>query len=224
MEKDISFISNSCLGMFTHSSFENNEYNQPFIGTLIPEDLHFLKLCENILHYINCEPRCDILPSNNTIYSKQVKGIWYNNPVIKIPYPIVHLDDIEIHCIHENDINTTLSTFKRRLERFKSIINLNNYKIFNIMTWTHLFTNNFDRNFNNNYIPYISRFLNNNSKNENILFVFLGPTNYIKNPFYIDDDLFSLKINRRIDNVNVQIDFIREANLLVNFIKNYLSI
>jgi uncharacterized protein (DUF1919 family) len=104
MEKDIIFISNSCLGMFTHSSFENNEYNQPFIGTLIPEDLHFLKLCENILHYINCEPRCDILPSNNTIYSKQVKGIWYNNPAIKIPYPIVHLDDIEIHCIHENDI------------------------------------------------------------------------------------------------------------------------
>jgi len=218
MEKDIIFISNSCLGMFTHSSFENNEYNQPFIGTLIPEDFHFLKLCENILHYINCEPRCDILPSNNTIYSKQVKGIWYNNPAIKIPYPIVHLDDIEIHCIHENDINTALSTFKRRLERFKSIINLNNYKIFNIMTWTHLFTST------NNYIPFISRFLSNNSKNSNIFFVFLGPRHYIKDPYYIDDDLFSLKINRQINNVNVQIDFIREANLLVNFIKNYLSI
>jgi hypothetical protein len=106
------------------------------------------------------------------------------------------------------------------MERFKSIINLNNYKIINIMTWTHLFTSNLD----NNYIPYISRFLNNNGKNKNSLFVFLGPTNYIKHPFYIDDKLFSLDIKRRIDNVNIQIDFLREVKIIIEFIKKYLSI
>ena len=86
------------------------------------------------------------------------------------------------------------------------------------MSWTHLFTSN------NNYVPYISRFLNNNSKNENILFLFLGPTNYIKNKFYINSDLFSLDIKRRIDNVNIQIDFDMEVKIIVEFIKNHLSI
>ena len=213
MEKDIIFISNSCLGMFTHSSFENNEYNQPFIGTLIPEDLHFLKLCENILHYINCEPRCDILPSNNTIYSKQVKGIWYNNPAIKIPYPIVHLDDIEIHCIHENSIDETLKKFKRRIERFKNIINEKKYKIFYVMTWGNLFT----IHKNNDYKPYILKFLSNNI-DEQQKYIFLGPEKYVEHNYYINDKIFDLNIQRRIDNVNIQINFIREKIEIINFI------
>ena len=88
------------------------------------------------------------------------------------------------------------------------------------MTWTHLFTTNL----NNDYRPFISEFLSNNNKNDNIIFLFLGPTNYIKHPFFIDDDIFSLDIKRRIDNVNIQIDFDREAEVINKFIKNFLAI
>ena len=43
MEKDIVIISNSCLGKDIYSRFSNNEneYNNPFMDTLIPEDSHF---------------------------------------------------------------------------------------------------------------------------------------------------------------------------------------
>ena len=41
------FISNSCLGEMIHNELCKCEYNNPFVATLIPEDYHFLKLCEN---------------------------------------------------------------------------------------------------------------------------------------------------------------------------------
>ena len=209
-------ISNSCLGYIVSNYIYNGEYNNPFIGTLIPEDLHFLKLCENLKYYMNCEPTCDYNPSNTTEYSKQTNGIWYNNPEVPKIYPIIHLEDIELHCIHETSIEHTLETFKRRIERFKYIVNSNNYKIFNILTWTNLFT----EHSNNDYRPYISQFLNNNNKQNdlNMTFLFLGPTNYIKDEYYIDYDIFSLDIKRRIDNVNVQIDFFKEAPRIVYFL------
>lgn len=215
MKKDIIIISNCCLGKMIQSSLLDREYNNPFIGTLIPEDSHFLKLCENILEYINYEPICDNLPSSTTNYSKQVNSIWYNNPAISIPYPIIHLNDIEIHCIHEKNINETLTKFKRRFERLKEIIEKNNYKIFMIMTWSNLFTIHND----NNYKLFINNFLSNN-KNDDMIFIFLGPRQYISNHFYIDDDYFKLDIIRRPDNVNIQIDFTREHDIIINFIKN----
>lgn len=55
-------------------------------------------------------------------------------------YPIIHLDDIEIHCIHENTIDEALDKFKRRMERFNLIIKENNYKIFFVLSWTNIFT------------------------------------------------------------------------------------
>ena len=48
---------------------------------------------------MNCEPICDYKPSHKTFYSIQTKGVWYNNPAVAKYYPIIHLDDIEIHCI-----------------------------------------------------------------------------------------------------------------------------
>jgi len=216
MDKNIIFISNCCLGGDIHCKFSDSEYTNPFIATLIPEDSHFLKLCENFLEYIDFEPKCDLFPSNTTIYSKQVNNIWYNNTAINPPYPIIHLNDIEIHCIHEKNIDETLIKFKRRLNRLKSIILNNNYTIFIIMTWTNLFT----IHDNNDYKPFITRFLSNNNKNDKIIFIFLGPTNYIVDNFYINDSLFNLNITRKTDNVNNKIDFGRESNLILDFIRN----
>lgn len=207
------FISNCCLGQQLHNMKCNCEYNNPFIATLIPEDSHFLKLCENLIYYMNCEPTCDNNPSNITDYSNQTNGVWYNNPAVEKNYPIIHLDDVEIHCIHEYSISETLITFKRRMERFKDIIKSNNYNIFYIMTWANLFT----IHANNDYKPYISRFLSNN-KEENNKFIFLGPENYMDEPYYIHDNMFALNVNRRIDNVNTQIDFVRETIKIMEYI------
>lgn len=212
--KDIIFISNCCLGKTIHREICNCEYNNPFIATLIPEDYHFIKLCKNLIHYMNCEPICDYNPSNETFYSKQTNCVWYNNPEVAKYYPIIHLNDIEIHCIHENSIDETLKKFKCRMERFKRIINTNKYKIFYIMTWTNLFTIHKQ----NDYSPYILDFLsNNNDEKQN--YIFLGPKNYVKHKYYIDDNFFSLDIKRRIDNVNIQIDSDRESLSIINYIK-----
>ena len=207
------FISNSCLGEIIHNELCKCEYNNPFVATLIPEDYHFLKLCENLIYYMNCEPICDYKPSHKTFYSIQTKGVWYNNPEVAKYYPIIHLDDIEIHCIHENSIDETLKKFKRRIERFKNIINEKKYKIFYVMTWANLFT----IHKNNDYKPYILKFLSNNI-DEQQKYIFLGPEKYVEHNYYINDKIFDLNIQRRIDNVNIQINFIREKIEIINFI------
>ena len=208
-------ISNCCLGNNIHNVLVKSEYNNPFVATLIPEDSHFLKLCENIIHYMNCEPTCDYNPSNVTDYSVQTKGLWYNNPAVEKKYPRIHLEDVEIHCVHESCINETVTKFKRRMERFRDIIKSNDYKILNIMTWSNLFT----IHKNQDYKPYIRKFLSNNN-NSNRRFIFLGPPNYVNDPYYIDDTVFNLNIKRRIDNINIQIDFDREKLKIVDFIYN----
>ena len=66
-------------------------------------------------------------------------------------------------------------------------------------------------------INHISRFLSNN-KEENNKFIFLGPENYMDEPYYIHDNMFALNVNRRIDNVNTQIDFVRESIKIMEYI------
>ena len=39
------------------------------------------------------------------------------------------------------------------------------------------------------------------------------------NKNYIQDDFFNLIIHRRIDNVNINIDFYKERDIIENFIK-----
>jgi hypothetical protein len=208
-------ISNNCLGFMLSDVIYSGEYNNPFIATLIPEDAHFLKLCENFKYYMSCEPICDYNPSNTTEYSRQTCGVWYNNPGVEKKYPIIHLEDIEIHCIHESTIEETISKFKRRMERCRQLLNSNNCKIFYVLTWTNLFT----IHPNNDYRDYIYKFLNNNNNDPTQKFVFLGPTNYIHDNYYIHDDHFDLNIQRRIDNVNIQIDSDRERDKILTFLQ-----
>ena len=212
---DIIFITNCCLGYNLNGINQTEEYNNPFISTLILEDSKFIKLCENLKYYINCEPICDYNLINTTEYYKQTNSVWYKNDNIRIPYPIIHLEDIEIHCIHEDTIPETLSKFKRRLERLKNILNKNNYNVFNILTYSTLFI----KQSNDDYKQIITNFLNNNKIDININFIFLGPINYIKNDYYISDDFFNPNIVRRIDNVNIQIDFCRESSIILNHLK-----
>jgi hypothetical protein len=168
---------------------------------------------------MNCTPICDYNPSNTTEYSKQTQGVWYNNPGVEKTYPIIHLEDIEIHCIHECTLEETIDKFKRRMGRCKELLDSNNYSIFFVLTWTNLFT----IHINNDYRDYIKHFLSNNDNDCNQKYIFLGPTNYIQDNYYIHDDLFNLNIERRIDNVNIQIDFHRERDIICNFLNSDIN-
>lgn len=81
------------------------------------------------------------------------------------------------------------------------------------MTWGNLFT----IHKNNDYKPYILKFLSNNI-DEQQKYIFLGPEKYVEHNYYINDKIFDLNIQRRIDNVNIQINFIREKIEIINFI------
>lgn len=159
-------LSNTCVGMSVWSSIYNKEYNNPFMGTLIPNDLDFINLCNNIYHYIHCKPTLGE-PRSNTRFSKQNSGVWYKNTAIKTPYPIIFLDDIEIHCIHENNNDECLDKFIRRLERTKSSISNNKYcKIFGILSFSELI------NDHENIQEIIDLYLS------NINNIFAGPSKY----------------------------------------------
>src|SRR5438445_12431381 len=100
---DISIISNTCVGADIFKSFKMT-YNNPFIGYLFQIDTDFIKLCCNLSHYINQKPIINLIPSNNSIFAQQNKGPHIRHQAVKIPYPIIYLDDIEIHAIHESDV------------------------------------------------------------------------------------------------------------------------
>lgn len=106
---------------------------------------------------------------------------------IRVPYPIIKIEDIDIHCIHENDNMECLKTFKRRCERANKIIKTNNYKILNILVFTELITET------NDYQQTINAFLTN--KDIDTVNIFLGPKKYKINTdnmrnVYIEDIYF----------------------------------
>ena len=81
------------------------------------------------------------------------------------------------------------------------------------MTYTQLFLKH------NNYIEYINNFLSNNGNDENIIFLFLGhKLNGITHENYIITNHMSENIHRRQNNVNIQIDFGRESEIIVEYI------
>ena len=120
-------------------------YNNPFIATLIPNDDDYLKLINNLHDYLNLEP---ILgdPCENSLFSIQNNSKWYKHPTINIPYPVIYIGDIEIHCIHENDNIICLEKFIRRFNRMKEIIESNNYKIISLLSLSEIINEHNDFN------------------------------------------------------------------------------
>ena len=51
-ERDYILISNTCIGWTLTRKFMGL-YNNPFIGSLFPNDDDYLKLCKNLYHYLN---------------------------------------------------------------------------------------------------------------------------------------------------------------------------
>ena len=113
-----SYISNNCLSQVIYFS-ESREYDSPFIGSLFVNDFDFLKLCKNYNYYISIKPEFS-KPKNDSKWCIQNTGPWYKHNEIQIPYPVMFLEDIEIHWIHEKDINVLLEKYHRHIGRFQA--------------------------------------------------------------------------------------------------------
>lgn len=167
-------ISNTCIGQGLIRAKNFLPYNNPFIAVLIPNDLDYIKLINNLNYYINCNP---ILgnPSKNSLFSIQNKNIYYQRKDIITPYPVIYLDDIEIHCLHDIDNKICLEKFIRRLSRFKDIINNNDpYKITIILSFSELINDHDDIDM------VIKEYFKENTSNLNIVKYFMGPLRYNK--------------------------------------------
>lgn len=174
-------ISNSCVGYQVISQKKILPYNNPFIATLIPNDLDYIKLINNLDHYRSCIPRLgDANP--NSMFAQQNGSLYYIHSAIKTPYPIIYLDDIEIHCLHDKNYIQCLEKFKKRLNRMNEIIDKGKYKIFALLSFSELF------NDHQNYEIIIDSFL---ESKHSIIKYFLGPSQYNnKNPNYIYIDIW----------------------------------
>jgi uncharacterized protein (DUF1919 family) len=111
MEK-YSFITNNCLGSTIYSKL-NKQYDNPFMGSYFQDDKQYLKFCKNFVYYISLKP----------VFSSPKLPIDTNNPEVPADsFPVMFLDDIEIHWIHERDYNECLNKYNRRLHRLKNKI------------------------------------------------------------------------------------------------------
>jgi hypothetical protein len=99
---------------------KDNKHIQPFVGSLFVNDEQFIKVCKNFNHYMSIKPRFD-KPSKKSIWATQTGYEWYRHDEIEIPYPVMYLDDIEIHWIHEKDQTILLEKYNRRISRYMKI-------------------------------------------------------------------------------------------------------
>ncbi len=96
------FITNNCQAVSLYHLI-NREYDTPFIGSYIQDDLQYLKLCKNYDYYMNLKPT-------------------FGNPILPVEnkgHPTMFLDDIEISWIHETNEQECLEKYNRRKERSK---------------------------------------------------------------------------------------------------------
>ena len=175
-------ISNSCVGQFIIKNKNIFPYNNPFIVSLIPNDDDYLKLINNFDKYIDLPAKLGEA-KKDSLFAIQNKNIYYIHPAIKTSYPIIYLDDIEIHFIHEKNKEDCLNTFTRRMQRMREIITNEKYKI--IFTWSYSeFFNDHE-----DVQKYINEYFSNKLNNLIIDKYFIGPPEYNNgNTNYINID------------------------------------
>jgi len=118
--KEMAYITNNC-GCLSFYFTLKMEYNQPFIGCLFVNDLQFIKLCKNFDRYMTIEPLFGIPNPSSTWATQAGNGGWYSHQEIKIPYPVMYLEDIEIHWIHEINPETLSEKYNRRRQRYLTL-------------------------------------------------------------------------------------------------------
>jgi uncharacterized protein (DUF1919 family) len=209
-------ISNSCIGHWCHKKLiSDGKYSTPMIGTLVPNDDEYIKLCNDPLYYMNLVPLCDQTPKDNTTFEQQNSNKYYLHPSIKIPYPVIHLGDIDIHCIHEENNNIVLEKFMRRQQRFAERVKTDNYVVICLLSYSELFTDHHDIQ------TIIDTFYLNQS--DKIIKIFAGPVQY-KKPTYMHyivcDFLNDVSLIRNSSHVYKFNDQPRIGNIFTYYINN----
>jgi hypothetical protein len=189
-------ISNSCVGFNIIKRKKILPYNNPFIGSLIPNDIDYLKLVNNFYNYVNApvnlgEAKID------SLFAIQNKNIYYVHPDIKTPYPIIYLGDVEIHFIHEKNNAECLNKFNYRIERMREIIKNEKYKIIFLWSFSEFF------NDHTNFQKIIDEYYSNNINNLIIDKYFIGCPQYNNgNINYINIDAWkNIKLIRNSSHV-----------------------
>lgn len=107
--KDFSLITQNCIGGVIYDDL-GLQFTSPTINMFIEDD-NFVKLVENLEHYMKIKPKkvtdCYVDPIDNNI-----------------KYPIIKIDDIKINCLHYRDCNQAIEDWERRKKRinFDNII------------------------------------------------------------------------------------------------------
>ena len=104
---DFTLIAQNCVGGVIYSQL-GLEFSSPTINMFI-EDENFLKLVNNLEHYMSVEPH----PINDA----------YQDPVDpSVVYPKIGIDDIELCCLHYKNCADAIAAWNRRRRR----VNLKN--------------------------------------------------------------------------------------------------
>jgi uncharacterized protein (DUF1919 family) len=164
-------ISNSCVGFNIIKRKKILPYNNPFIGSLIPNDDDYLKLVNNFYNYVNAPIKLGNAKIDS-LFTIQNKNIYCLHPDIKTPYPIIYLGDIEIHFMHENNEVDCLNKFNYRIERMREIIKNEKYKIFFTWSFSEFFNDHEDIKKN------VDEYFSNNINNGLVDKYFIGPPEY----------------------------------------------
>lgn len=109
------YISNNCSNISFYFK-ENREYDHPIIGALFVNDHEYVKFCKNFYYYIHKTPVFRE-PRKDSVWAIQNGSPWYKHKEIKEGYPVMYLEDIEIHWIHEDSIQSLLEKYERRIKR-----------------------------------------------------------------------------------------------------------
>lgn len=161
-------ISNSCVRFNIIKRKKILPYNNPFIGSLIPNDDDYLKLVNNFYNYVNA-PINLVEAKKDSLFAIQNKNIYYEHHDIKTPYPIIYLGDIGIHFIHENNKVDCLNKFNNRIERMREIIKNEKYKIIFTLSFSEFFNDHIEIQ------KKIDEYFSNNINNGLIEKYFIGP-------------------------------------------------
>lgn len=109
------YISNNCSNLHYYFK-EEREYDHPFIGCLFVNDADYVRFCCNFRKYIKAVPRFDS-PREDSVWAKQTGNAWYTFGDTKPGYPVMFLEDVEIHWIHETSPKELIEKYMRRMAR-----------------------------------------------------------------------------------------------------------
>jgi uncharacterized protein (DUF1919 family) len=116
----------------------NEQYNDPFIWSLILDDFDFVRLCRDFDNYISCKPEISTI-NKNCRWCKETNKYSFND----WQYPVTDLSGIQIHWIHHtNQEQKLLTCFTRRVERYCRIKEKTVVFLFNSFTLFQNHSNN----------------------------------------------------------------------------------